>query len=397
MGQQYGGYVYDGVKWKVTTTSTAPASIGPTPPTSATNGDMWWNSTDGTQFMYYNDGSSAQWVESRSAIAANGYYSPNYLINGAFEINQRGFTSTTTTDAYGHDRWALATSGGCTYSTQAFTVGTALGGYEASNYARLVTTGQSASNTYSILSQKIEDVKTLAGKTITISFWAKAASGTPSIAIELEQYFGAGGSTTFLQYANKVSVSGSWARYSVTVTVPGISGKTITSSSYFRILFWVSAGADWNSRTGSIGIQSNTFDFWGVQVEEGSAATTFRRNANSIQGELAACQRYYQKYSSLGAYTPIAGSGFITGGTNARIHFVPSVPGRIAPTSVTLTNFGVYDTYSVIALSGAYGLVTPTPNYFALDATISGGTQYRPVFPYATGAGAGSVEFNMEM
>jgi hypothetical protein len=44
-----------------------------------------------------------------------------------------------------------------------------------------------------------------------------------------------------------------------------------------------------------LGIQSNTFDFWGVQVEAGSVATAFQTATGTIQGELAACQRYYYR------------------------------------------------------------------------------------------------------
>jgi hypothetical protein len=75
--------------------------------------------------------------------------------------------------------------------------------------------------------------------------------------------------------------------------VPSISGKTVGSSSFLALQLWTSAGTDWNSRTGSLGIQTATIGFWGVQVENGSTATAFQTATGTIQGELAACQRYY--------------------------------------------------------------------------------------------------------
>lgn len=72
---------------------------------------MWFNSTDGTTYIYYNDGTSAQWVESTAPVTGAGYVSPNYIINGAFDINQRAFTSTTTNNTYGFDRWKFGGDG----------------------------------------------------------------------------------------------------------------------------------------------------------------------------------------------------------------------------------------------------------------------------------------------
>jgi hypothetical protein len=223
----------------------------------------------------------------------------NKIINGDFNVNQRNFTSTTTDATYGFDRFKLLASSGGTMSAQTFTPGTApVSGYEAANFCRIVTTGQSGAGVYTMLEQQIEDVRTFAGQTITISFWAKAATGTPKIATQIYQAFGAGGSPSSVvsTYVGQSTLSTSWARYSLTVANPSISGKTIgttANSSSFGLRLWVSAGSSSNAETGSLGIQSNTFDMWGIQVEQGSTATAFQTATGTIQGELAACQRYY--------------------------------------------------------------------------------------------------------
>jgi hypothetical protein len=222
----------------------------------------------------------------------------NKIINGDFSINQRNFSSTTTNLTYGFDRFVYNYDDGtCTYSAQTFTVGTApVSGYEATNYARLVTTGQTLASASCFLSQKIENVRTFAGQTVTVSFWAKAATGTPKIAIELDQQFGSGGSTRVTTAVGQVTLSTSWTRYSASVTVPSISGKTIGTSSFLNCNLFVSAGSNFNARTNSMGIQSNTFDIWGVQAEYASKATPFQTaSGGSPQAELAMCQRYYQK------------------------------------------------------------------------------------------------------
>jgi hypothetical protein len=242
--------------------------------------------------------------------------SHNAIINGAFEINQRNFTSTTTGGVFGFDRWSTRAVGGTTtYSSETFTLGSApLSGYESRNFARLVTTGQSAASDRSVLLQAIESVRTFAGQTVTVSFFARAASGTPSIAVELFQSMGSGGSPSLGNpvLGEKRTLSTNWQRFSVTIPVPSLSGKTLGTDGNDRleVLLWVSAGSDFNARTNSLGIQSNTFDIWGVQLEAGSVATPFKRNANSLQGELAACQRYYFRTERISG-TPVIGARFI--------------------------------------------------------------------------------------
>lgn len=265
--------------------------------------------------------------------------SRNVILNSDFSINQRAFTSTTTNGTYGFDRWKLFYSGGSTtYSAQAFTPGTApVSGYEAQNYARLVTTGYTSSG-WSILQQPIEDVRTFAGQTVTFSFWAKAGSGTPKIMPSVEQNFGSGGSPSspVRTYGSAVTLSTSWARYSVTISVPSISGKTIGSTANTSSIFaelWVS-GED-------AGYQNATFDIWGIQVEEGSTATPFARATPTIASELTACQRYFESsYSGDGGITSQQNSvgNPVTSATNGTGYFIQKIgyktTKRIAPTVI---------------------------------------------------------------
>jgi hypothetical protein len=223
----------------------------------------------------------------------------NAIINGEFSVNQRVFSSTTSTTTYGHDRWQLLKFGGTTtYSTQAFALGSpAASGYEASNYARLVTSGQSGAGDHSILKQAIENVRTFAGAPVTVSFWARAGSGTPSIAVELGQFFGTGGtpSVDVNTLLGKVQLSTNWTRYQLSVTLPNLSTKVLGTNGdhYLSLFLWTSAGSTFNTRTGTLGIQNATIDLWGVQVERGTRATPFERRPFGV--ELILCQRYYEK------------------------------------------------------------------------------------------------------
>jgi hypothetical protein len=223
----------------------------------------------------------------------------------------------------------------------------------------------------------MESVRTFANQTVTVSFWAKAASGTPKIAPELFQYFGAGGSpsASVSTPGTQVTLSTSWARYSSTITVPSISGKTLgTAGDFLQLSLWVSAGTTFNARSGSLGIQSNTFDVWGVQVEAGSTATDFQTATGSYGGELALCQRYYWRNSNSGNSYASYFTAMANTSTRASSVLNFPVPMRIAPTTVEYANicFENYATsqyaLSAVVLSSA----TNTTMSARLEGTISG-------------------------
>jgi hypothetical protein len=294
----------------------------------------------------------------------------NKIINGDFLINQRNFVSfnpsTIGQDQYIFDRFVVnhnAPGGGsATVSPQVFTPGTApVAGYEGTNFLRGVTSGQSNVQDYFLFGQKIEDVRTFAGQTITVSFWAKASTGTPLIGISLIQNFGSGGSSRVITSLGTKTISASWVRYTATIPVPSISGKTIGTSSNLELLLWTSVGTD-ISDLGfpAVGLQNITADFWGVQVEAGSVATAFQTATGTIQGELAACQRYYWR-NTPGTNYGTYGVGVAGSATNAYIPIALPVSMRVVPTSIDvpssvtnlqLTNWGTTSwTPSAIAIA----------------------------------------------
>jgi hypothetical protein len=296
----------------------------------------------------------------------------NKMINGDFNINQRNFSSTTS-PGYMFDRWTSYLSGGTTtFSAQTFAPGAApVSGYEGKNYIRSIITGQSASTSASILYHPIEDVRTFAGQTVTLSFWAKAASGTPKVTLEIEQLFGSGGSPSAntINYGGQVTIGTSWARYSITATVPSVLGKTIgtTTPGSLYLGFWMSGGSDFNARTNSIGIQSNTFEFWGFQAELGSVATPFSLATGSLATELAACQRYYWRE------TAFQSSGGVQSANDNTVWFslqnFNGVPMRAAPTAAFESTPYITDFASNLRTITAVNLYTKYLVGFAYSST----------------------------
>jgi hypothetical protein len=65
-GQTYEGYVYDSTRgvWNVNVSQVAARFIvSSTQPSSPQNGDAWFDTTEGTTYVYFIDVDSGQWVE----------------------------------------------------------------------------------------------------------------------------------------------------------------------------------------------------------------------------------------------------------------------------------------------------------------------------------------------
>jgi hypothetical protein len=325
----------------------------------------------------------------------------NKIINGDFSVNQRNFTSTTTSGTYGFDRWAIADNTTVTYSAQTFTAGAApVAGYEGTNFARMAVTTDSTAGEFTIFQQKIEDVRTYAGQTVTFSFWAKASSGTPKVGVELWQTFGSGGSVSTGAAGQSVTISTSWTRYSVTIANPSVSGKTIGAGSFTEANLWCTAGSTFNTRSGSVGNQTATIDFWGVQLEAGSTATSFQTATGTIQGELAACQRYYYRSTGAADQNRIA----VLGGnpTTSIFDCNVAVPSTFRGTvsAIDTANIGVYiNNNNTVYSGGTWTVLTgvstaPTVRYTHTSGAM---TQGHNGYIVQNGATAGYFGLSAEL
>lgn len=233
-----------------------------------------------------------------AAVAINALAFPptfrNRIINGDFSVWQRG-TSQTSSGYGSDDRWRNDHSGSTkVHSRQAFTLGqTAVPG-EPEFFSRTVVTSVAGANNYVHKTQLIEGVRTFAGRTVRVSFYAKADANRP-LAISFLQNFAAGSALVNFG-AQQFSLTTSWQRFTATVSVPSIAGKTIGTAvpNYLHFRFWFDAGSGINvSETGGLGQQSGTFDIARVQLEEGAAETDFEVRPPGL--ELLLCQRYWRE------------------------------------------------------------------------------------------------------
>lgn len=238
--------------------------------------------------------------------------SPNYLINGAFDIWQRGTSGFTS--GYFADRWFLNGSNNGSRSTDV----------PNSNFTYSAA-AWNTSNSWSGISQRIEGslAKELVGKTVTVSGWFKrtgtSAGASLSVNADSANSLDNFGATTYLGFAalSSTAPANSWVFYSATFS--------------FSFPSSVANGVQFTFKhDGPSG--SNLGGLWaGLQIEVGSTAKSFRRNSPNSQGELAACQRYFQVYGGSPTNIEIC-HGTVSTGTNAVTYLPLIVEMRTPPT-----------------------------------------------------------------
>ena len=223
----------------------------------------------------------------------------NPVINSSFQVWQRGTSvslSASSSGVYTADRWCINTNASqtCTVSRQATSDTTNLPFIQ---YASRVQRNSGQTGTGVIyFAQSLETINSypFIGKTVTMSFYARAGANYSAASSLLTAYLASGTGTdqnVLVSYSGLAVVASTsptltttWQRFTVTGTV----GSTVTQlAMYFS-----------NTPVGTAGV-NDYYEITGVQLDIGSVALPFRTYAATIQGELAACQRYYEPIAIL--------------------------------------------------------------------------------------------------
>ena len=346
-------------QWK-NKAATGGVSVSDTTPSGASDGDALFYSADGTMFVRYNDGNSTQWVQPNAVLASQieqRYYSPNYVINGGMDIWQRSTSSTANGTYNSADRWwVYYNAGTTTFSLEGSVVPAGL--------AQAMKLSQATTTASAVIYQVIETANaiSLAGKTVTLSaYMASSIAMTADMFISYSTTSnnGVSGTWTQLSPTKTASIANTsiYSRQTLTVNIPS-NAKTI------RVEFVVN-----NLTAGA------AFYLAGVQLEEGAIATTFRRNANSVHGELAACQRYYERGT-------FYGTGWGLNTTQVRTAITFSTEKRVTP-SVSLLGGGInYGPGGALSLSSLQDLYTGTKGTLVTFNTPGGQTTNYPSVLY---------------
>ena len=224
----------------------------------------------------------------------------NKIINGNFDVWQRG-TSFTNANTWTADRWrTYALSASSTITQQTFAVGEVPFAGAGSYYLRFTPTVDSnASDRY--VSTNIEDWRQFDSKTVTISFWYRNTATIEGQGIQLRFKRTSGIYDSYGDISLPgLEVTSSWKYYTATVKCPSLSGQAFTSSSYVEFGLYHQRVA----ATGNI-------DFACVQIEEGPIATPFERRPYAL--ELNLCKRYCEVWRYDGTSTNdryVSGSGW---------------------------------------------------------------------------------------
>jgi hypothetical protein len=304
----------------------------------------------------------------------------NKIINGDFGIWQRGTTfNSIANGSFTADRWQVAWDSSPTVNVtqQTFTPGTAPAtGYESAYFLRVAETAVSSSTVLDVR-YRIEDVRTFAGQTATLSFWAKADSARTLTIATINQDFGVGGSTAVgvTPTTSSFNLTTSWQRFTTTMTFPSIAGKTIGTNNLVSVFLRNTASS------------SLVFDLWGVQWEAGSTATAFQTATGNPASELAACQRYY--YRNLVGSTNFGFFGWGIGqSSTASLWAIQNpVTMRTTPTVVEFANLGFAQVGSITAITTlVHSNSSPSTSFLQSDGSATANTIYRLMANNSSGA-----------
>jgi hypothetical protein len=290
----------------------------------------------------------------------------NSIINGKMDISQRNGSTAmalTTTATYFNDRWCCvaSTTPSGTLVTGRTTIVGALGTSQLGDGFANCLYFQRQSGSYAGFARAIQVLETteslsLAGRTVTLSFWAAINSGWLGGNITASVVTGTGTDQSSSQFlagtasgqatagTTTITPTATLTRYSVQATIP--AGATQVAV--------ILQNAGWSGS----GTSSDIIALTGVQLEVGAVATPFEHRPYGT--ELALCQRYCEV-----SKTAILRNQFNTGFTYQWFTF--AVQKRVIPT------FFLQNTSYTNGSGGTGNAASLTGLELAFNASSAGG------------------------
>jgi hypothetical protein len=315
--------------------------------------------------------------------AASGGFFKNPVLNSNFSVWQRG-TSSTNANTYIADRWNHYSnnSSGCTWSRQATGDTTNLPNIQYSIRAQ-----RNSGNTNTSIIQVTQSFETInsipfAGKTVTLSFYARAGanySATSSLltynlvtGTGTDQNLISGFTGSATPITGNSTLTTTWQRFSYSGTVS--STATQLGLQFYSTPVGTASTNDW-------------FEITGVQLEVGSSATDYYPNGNTYAAEFAACQRYYQVPGLVGhvAYSASGVMGFVfpvtmrttptaafsyTGVTNRFYNIDSGATSDLVSPTVIVSSTSINSLYAFTPASWAVGKGTGLNTNWTLSAEL---------------------------
>jgi hypothetical protein len=336
-------------------------------------------------------------VDSTYAGLTNYLKNANPFLNSNFSVWQRGTSfsvasGTLSTTGYTADRWTGYFPTATTVSRQVTNDTTNLPNIQYC--ARIQRDNASTNTTVRQFTTSFETVNSIpyAGKTITLSFYARKGANFSSTSDLLNVKFVYGTGTdqnytgTYTGATNLIdqnaTLTTTWQRFTYSATVA-------TTANELALQFQYTA-------TGTAGA-ADYFEITGVQIDLGSVALPYRPNGATYQQELAACQRYYYLHANTNGGYFAVGENFSGSNADGVIPFPVTM--RTAPTLVSTTGTNYYafrrngadDTVNSITIQGA----SPQASGFYNATDISGTAGHAGTW-YVNNS-SGSIAFSAEL
>jgi hypothetical protein len=299
----------------------------------------------------------------------------NFVINGGFDIFQRGTFNSQTASNYALDRWYAGVGGTVTITQQ--TTGAPAG----SQYCMRVAYNANSSFANQFQALESANASLLAGQTVTATVLVRANASWAATSSQALGFSVQKNST-----ANTL-IGGTWS----TISGASIAGSSIatgtTSSSWTKLTVTcvipndgTAAGLRLVLGESVVGPSGAYWEMAQCQLEIGSVATPFSRAGGSIGGELALCQRYYWRQTTTDNYIFFPGIGAAKSTTVAEFTVPNPVPMRTPAASVDSSNVNASDGIT-LASGGTVSLSTNTQIASRITITYGSGlTAFRPYF-----------------